>query len=387
MQQLEPAAGLELAPVAPPELVPATRVMTEPPAQLCARRQLTQPLGERRPLLRDAARPEAIDEDALAVGGRRRFPDALRHQAGTGRARRAIARALHPPSVCSRTPGGERGAPPRCCPKEPRNADNGPMGLWQRFRLVVRGRASRALDSMENPADALDLAYEKQIEALQRVRRGVADVVTAQKQLEIQARQMEGNRARLDELARTALAQNREEVAASALTQSELLEGQLAGLRQQAAALTQQRENLEVAGERLQARVAAMRTQKETLKAQYSAAQATVQAGETASGISKEMDDVQLLLERARDRMLRTQARAEAVTELMDTGVLSRLGAGGVEGIEAQVRATAVEQSVDQRLAAMKAELGLTGSPVAGRIEGGHDAVPAADTDTQERDG
>lgn len=268
------------------------------------------------------------------------------------------------------------------------------MGLWQRFRLMVRGKASRALDSMENPADALELAYEKQIEALQRVRRGVADVVTAQKQLEIQARQMEGNRRRLDELARTALEQRREEVAASALTQSELLEGQLANLRQQAAALTQQRENLEVAGERLQARVAAMRTQKETLKAQYSAAQATVQAGETATGIGKEMDEVQQLLERARDRMLSTQARAEAVTELMDTGVLSRLGAGGVEGIEAQVRATAVEQTVDQRLAAMKAELGLTGSQVAGHIEGAPatpagetpDAVPTADIE-KERDG
>ena len=250
------------------------------------------------------------------------------------------------------------------------------MGLWQRFRLVVRGRASRTLDRMENPADALELAYEKQLEALQRVRRGVADVVTAQKQLEIQARQMESNRARLNELARQALAQNREEVAASALTQSELVEGQLAGLRAQAEALNHQRENLEIAGQRLQARVASMRTQKETLKAQYSAAQATVHAGETAAGISKEMDEVQLLLERARDKMLSTQARAEAVNELLDTGVLSRLGAGGIENIEAQVRATAVEQSVDQRLAAMKRELGLGAPPVSGNLEAASDAPP-----------
>ena len=244
------------------------------------------------------------------------------------------------------------------------------MGLWSRFKLVVRGKTSRALDSMENPADALELAYEKQLEALQRVRRGVADVVTAQKQLEIQARQMEGNRKRLNELARTALQQNRDEVAASALTQSELVDGQLVNLRAQAEALNHQREILEVAGQRLQSRVAAMRTQKETLKAQYSAAQATVHAGETAAGISKEMDEVQLLLERARDRMLSTQARAEAVNELMDTGVLSRLGAGGIEGIEAQVRATAVEQSVDQRLAAMKQELGLGEPGSAPRLEG-----------------
>ena len=67
--------------------------------------------------------------------------------------------------------------------------------------------------------------------------------------------------------------------------------------------------------------------------------------------------------------MLRTQARAEAVNELMDSGVLGRLGAGGIEAIEAQVRATAVEQSVDQRLAAMKQELGLNSPAMGGRIE------------------
>ena len=243
------------------------------------------------------------------------------------------------------------------------------MGLWQRFRLVVRGKASRAVDRMENPADALELAYEKQLEALQRVRRGVADVVTAQKQLEIQARQMESNRLRLNDLARTALAQR-----------------QLGNLRAQSEALNHQRENLEIAGQRLQARVAAMRTQKETLKAQYSAAQATVHAGETAAGISKEMDEVQLLLERARDRMLSTQARAEAVNELMDTGVLSRLGAGGIEGIEAQVRATAVGQSVDARLAAMKRELGLAGPVQAPRLESADTTAPEPVTAEQEKE-
>lgn len=244
------------------------------------------------------------------------------------------------------------------------------MGLRQRVALLFRARANRALDRMEDPGDALDLAYEKQLQALQRVRRGVADVVTSQKQLEIQQRQMEGNRARLDELARRALEQGREELAASALTQSELVEGQLLGLRGQMDALSHQRDNLETAGQRLQTRIAAMRTQKQTLKAQYSAAQAAVQAGETVAGISKDMDEIELMLERARDKMLSTQARAEAVNELLDTGVLNRLGAGGVEGIEAQVRAGALEESVDQRLAAMKRELGLGTAGAQSRLEG-----------------
>ena len=255
------------------------------------------------------------------------------------------------------------------------------MGLRQRVALLFRARANRALDHLEDPGDALELAYEKQLQALQRVRRGVADVVTSQKQLEIQQRQMEANSARLDDLARRALEQGREELAASALTQGELVQGQMHGLRAQMDALSQQRENLEMAGQRLQTRIASMRTQKQTLKAQYSAARATVHAGETVAGISKDMDDIELLLERARDKMLSTQARAEAVNELLDTGVLGRLGAGGVEALESQVRTAAIAQSVDQRLEAMKQELGMGGGASPARLE----APPTEETRTPKR--
>jgi phage shock protein A len=253
------------------------------------------------------------------------------------------------------------------------------MGLWQRLRLVFSAKANRAVDRLESPEDALDLAYSRQMGALQKVRRSIADVVTAQKQLEIQQRSLEANRVRLDDLARRALQQGREEVAASALTQSELFEGQLAGLEQQISALAQQRESLQAAGERLQARVAAMRTQKETLKAQYRSAKATAAAGETVTGISKDMDEVEAMLERAKERMLRTQARAEAVGELMDTGMLSRLSAGQTDMLEADVTATAVNQNVEVRLAEMKQQLGIGPPPVAGRLDAGIvEEAPAA---------
>ncbi len=234
------------------------------------------------------------------------------------------------------------------------------MGLFQRIGLIFHAKANKAVDRMENPGDALDLAYEKQLQALQRVRRGVADVVTSQKQLEIQQRQMEGNRTKLDDLARKALQQGREDLAASVLTQGELIETQLAGLRSQILALEQQRENLESAGERLQSRVTGMRTQKETLKAQYSAARATVDAGEAVTGVSKEMDEVELMVDRARAKMLTTQARAEAVSELMDSGVLGRLSSGG-DAVEGQIKARVVSDNVDVRLSDMKRQLGLDG--------------------------
>ena len=59
-------------------------------------------------------------------------------------------------------------------------------GLWQRFMLIFKSKASRALDRAENPNETLDYSYEKQLELLQNVKRGVADVVTSKKRLQLQ---------------------------------------------------------------------------------------------------------------------------------------------------------------------------------------------------------
>ena len=256
------------------------------------------------------------------------------------------------------------------------------MGIFRRIGLLFKGRANSAIDKLERPEDALDMAYSKQLEALQKVRQGIADVVTSQKQLEIQQRQMVGNRAKLDELARKALTQGREDLAAGALTQGELIDSQMSGLEAQISALRAQRDNLETAGQKLQARVAAMRTQKETLKAQYNAAKATVRAGEAVTGVSKDMDDVEQLLDRARSKMLATQARAEAVNELMETGVLGRLGASTPDSIEATVLAQSAADNVEVRLAEMKQQLGLGASTQVVLEQGDHGAASDAKTVT-----
>ena len=65
------------------------------------------------------------------------------------------------------------------------------MGLWSRFMLIFKSKASRALDRAENPTETLDYSYEKQLELLQNVKRGVADVVTAKKRLELQQTKLE----------------------------------------------------------------------------------------------------------------------------------------------------------------------------------------------------
>jgi phage shock protein A len=232
------------------------------------------------------------------------------------------------------------------------------MGLLQRIALMFKGKANRAVDRLEDPGEALDLAYARQVDALQRVKRSVADVVTSQKQLEIQLRQIKAGHAKLEDLARRAVKEDREDLAASALTQGEMMAGQIGGLETQIEQLVSQRENLEATAQRLQTRVASMRTSKESFKAQYGAAKASAQAGEAVVGLGKDQEEIEQLLERAREKMVRTQARAEAMTELMESGSAGGFGTSP-ESIEGQLDAHSIPAAVSLRIAELKRELSL----------------------------
>src|SRR5881398_1168760 len=115
-------------------------------------------------------------------------------------------------------------------------------GLMSRASLVVKAKLSKLLDRAENPAETLDYSYERQLELLQNVKRGIADVVTAKKRLELQETQLQQSIVKLESQAREALAAGREDLARQALERKSGLQQQLQGLDQQAQQLEQQQE-------------------------------------------------------------------------------------------------------------------------------------------------
>src|SRR5580765_3479539 len=198
-------------------------------------------------------------------------------------------------------------------------------GLMSRFMLIFRSKFSKALDRAENPSETLDYSYEEQRRQLQNVKRGIADVTTAKKRLELQYATMQQQVEKLDGQAREALKANREDLAREALTRKTAVQAQLDGIMQQGQQLEAQQQKL-IEGERtLQAKVEAFRTQKEVIKAQYSAAEAQVRIGEAATGIGEQMADVGLAIERAKDKTEQMQARANAIDELTAAGALTDL--------------------------------------------------------------
>ena len=230
-------------------------------------------------------------------------------------------------------------------------------GLWSRFMLIFKAKASKALDRAENPNETLDYSYEKQLEQLQKVKRGIADVTTAKKRLELQYTSMQQQVDKLDGQARDALKANREDLAREALTRKAAVQAQLQDIMTQGQQLEAQQEKL-IEGERtLQAKVESFRTQKEVIKAQYSAAEAQVRISEAATGIGEEMADVGLAIERAKDKTRRCRrGRARSTSSRgWCARRLSRQRRRHRPLARSRSRRAA---EVDDELAKMKAELG-----------------------------
>jgi phage shock protein A len=251
-------------------------------------------------------------------------------------------------------------------------------GLMSRFTTLFKVKANKALDRAEDPGETLDYSYQKQLEMLQKVKRGVADVVTSKKRLQLQTAKLEESIVKLDGQARQALAANREDLARTALERKTLIQGQLQGLDSQISQLEQQQQSLIDQERRLSAKVESFRTQKEVVKAQYSAAEAQVRIGEATTGLGEEMSDVGMALNRAQDKTEQMQARAAAVNELVETGAIDDLTAPAGSDLDHQIAALTSGNQVDSELAKMKAELGQGDGP-AGELgaAGPAEAAPA----------
>lgn len=244
------------------------------------------------------------------------------------------------------------------------------MSLFSRMAAMIQAKISRLLDSAENPAENLDYSYEKQLKLLQDVKRNIADVVTSKKQLQFQVEQLEQNMQKLDQQARAALAAGREDLARLALEKKQAAKIQLEGLGQQVTSLEAEQSKLTQAEARLSTKVEAFRTRKETMKAQYQAAEAQVRIGEAFTGLSEEMADVNLAVQRVEEKTLKLKARASAIDELVQSGTLDDVSFSG-DALDRELSKVALTQGVDNELERMKLELGQSAAkPLPGEQQG-----------------
>src|SRR5918992_4252971 len=236
-------------------------------------------------------------------------------------------------------------------------------GLAGRMSTVIKAKISRLLDKSEDPGETLDYGYQKQVELLQNVKKGIADVVTSKKRLQMQSSKLEQQVVKLDTQARQALSQGKEDLARMALERKTVAQTELQSLDQQVKELEAQQEQLTKNEQKLRTKIEAFRTKKEVIKAQYSAAEAQVKISEAAHGVGEQMADVGLAIQRAEDKTEQMRARASAVEELEEAGTfedLTQLGPGQ-DDIDRELAQIGAGAQVDDELAKMKAELGSGG--------------------------
>jgi phage shock protein A len=231
------------------------------------------------------------------------------------------------------------------------------MSLTKRMSAIFKAKASKILDRAEDPRETLDYSYERMLEQLTKVRRGVADVATSRKRIELQAAKLQESGTKLEGQARQAIGAGREDLAREALSRRAAIVTQLEDLKTQHATLDQQEAQLTMGAQRLQAKVDSFRVRKETIKATYTAAEAQTKIGEAVAGISEEMGDVGLAVQRAEDKTAQLQARAGALDELMASGALEDVSQPS-DHIQAELDRMTLGSGVEAELAAMKAELG-----------------------------
>ena len=247
-------------------------------------------------------------------------------------------------------------------------------GLSGRMSTIVKAKISKLLDRAEDPSETLEYSYQKQIELLQNVKKGIADVVTSKKRLQMQEENIKQQVVKLDTQARQALAAGQEDLARTALERKNVAQTELQSLDSQIADLQKQQEQLTESEQKLRTKIEQFRSKKEVIKAQYSAAEAQVRISEAATGVGEEMADVGLAMQRALDKTENMKARAQAVGELEAAGTfddLTQLGSGE-DDIDRQLKQLSSSSEVDAELEKMKAELG-SGSP-AGQLGAGSES-------------
>ncbi|OGG49768.1 MAG: phage shock protein A [Candidatus Handelsmanbacteria bacterium RIFCSPLOWO2_12_FULL_64_10] len=230
------------------------------------------------------------------------------------------------------------------------------MGLFDRMATVIKSWANQMIGAAEDPRKLMDYSYEKQHEMLQQVRRGVLDVATAKRQIELQAEKEKDNVVKLEEQARRALASGREDLARLAIERKQVALARISDLETQMNTVEQEQQRLAQAEVRVAAKIEAFKTHKEVIKAQYSAAEAEVRVGEAVSGLSEEFADLGLAMQRAEEKTEKMKARASAINELTASGTLELPG-GKRDDIELELEKLSLSSGVEAELAAMKRQI------------------------------
>jgi len=234
------------------------------------------------------------------------------------------------------------------------------MGILKRTADILSAKIHGFLDKIEDPKEMLDYSYERQKELLQNVNKGIADVMTAKKRLEMKRDELKAAVEKYQKQAEAAVNAGRDDLATLALSRKQEALKSIESLNQQIAGLDKNLENLKATKQKLEVKIQQFGAHKEILKAQYDASKATVQVQEALTGLSEDIADVKSTVDRIEEKIEKQKARAEAITTMVNEGTLTEVefGPEKKDDIDRELARIGSDVDVNKELYELKAKLG-----------------------------
>ena len=190
---------------------------------------------------------------------------------------------------------------------------------------------------------------------INNLRRGVAEVISAKRRLEIQKGKLLDSINACDEQARRAVMYNKDDIARHMLERKNLTLLQIQRLDKQISSLDSEKNKLQQLEKNLAAKVEELRTRIEIIKAQYSAAEAEVRIKESVTGILDEVSDLGIALSKAEEKLEKLKAKSQTLDEMIDSGMLTDYSSNE-DKVEKELENITVQKSVEDELMRLKSK-------------------------------
>lgn len=229
------------------------------------------------------------------------------------------------------------------------------MKLLRRMGAIFQAKATAAMDAAENPIEMAKLALEKMNGQVQELRRAIVAVMTSRKQIEMQISSLDQKIAERDTQAKSAIAQNRPDLAKAAVQQKLALVAQEQPIHSQLAELSENESRLRASQTSLEAKIAAFRTQSVTMEASYRASFAQSNVIESLAGLSEEMGSVGNMMERAQAKVSKMSVHAAALDSYMES--IDQISGTTKDPIQLELDKLSATSEVDAEMARLTNEV------------------------------
>jgi len=231
------------------------------------------------------------------------------------------------------------------------------MSILARVKAIFGAQTHRALNQLEDPRATLDYSLTRLQANMRQVNDSLVQVSAARRRLEAQRHTLASAVDRYEAQARAALQQGREDLARVALERKHVAETRIAELNASIASLEEQIQALKAAQFTLRTKIEMFRSKKEELKAIYDSAQAQLRVREALSGLSTDLSDVGNAIRRAEERIQEMQARAEAIEDLVMSGILDDVLNADQDAVDRELAQLTRSDAVEADLARLKSEI------------------------------